>query len=235
MLSARWIALLLLMLSGCATAPPPPPPARTAQRTQAPPATQQRPEIVPAQVFIAAEPITVPPEVVVPRTVVAPPETAVVPAPSLPGPVPLILVPEPEANAPKREAPPESNVHGSKPAPVVVKPEPKGPEKVPEEASRKRIDRPPRPNHVEVADEDWQPAPGHPRYKPCSFLSYGGGPHGSEKLPPVWIRCSYRCGKYLVELFDVRGISGDECKKWANLRRAEEQARVFDGLSGKGR
>jgi hypothetical protein len=107
---------------------------------------------------------------------------------------------------------------------VIVSP-PKVPERDPEEASR--WDRPPRPNRVEV-EARWKTEPGQPRYQPCSFLSYGGGPHGAEHLPDVWIRCDYRCGRYRVILYDVRGKSGTECEKPRHIERADELAKNRD-------
>lgn len=107
----------------------------------------------------------------------------------------------------------------------------------PEKAARR--DRPPKPNRVEIADENWQPdTPNAPRYLPCSYAGRGGpGPSRPEKAPSDWVRCSYRCGRYEVELNDMRlpkpepGKTKDEqvtnlCEKW--IKRAEESARSYD-------
>jgi hypothetical protein len=106
----------------------------------------------------------------------------------------------------------------------------------PEEASR-RSDKPPKPNTATVFDYDWQPSEPHaPRYLPCTFAGGGGaGPSRPEKAPPDWIRCAYRCGRYQVELFDIRpSLDRDgkpesataTCAKF--LKRAEDYARNKD-------
>jgi len=108
----------------------------------------------------------------------------------------------------------------------------------PEEAARR--DRPPKPNEVTIADENWQPAyPNAPRYLPCRFAGYGGpGPFKPEKAPSDWIRCSYVCGRYAVRLNDIRQPKDENgkpkdpiviCQEWVNLKRAEEHARSTDG------
>ena len=109
----------------------------------------------------------------------------------------------------------------------------------PEEAARR--DRPPKPNVVAVADEDWQPAtPNAPRYLPCLYHGEGGpGSFRPEKAPSDWVRCAYRCGRYQVELNDMRRPKPDPsrkltkeealdefCRKW--IKRAEDSARNYD-------
>jgi hypothetical protein len=88
-------------------------------------------------------------------------------------------------------------------------------------------DRPPEPNKVRINNTNWKPAPGQPKDPPCSFE--GGGEPGR---PPGWLRCTYVCGKYWVELNDVFGSSTTDCEKSVHLgrakREAENWARVHD-------
>jgi len=145
---------------------------------------------------------------------------------------PLIIVHPPEV--PEKRASPETT---KPPVPVIVNP-PKVEEREPEEATR-RNDRPPKPNRVEIFEKDWQPAtPNAPRYLPCWYVGLGGsGPFRPEKAPSDWVRCSYRCGRYELELNDMRrpkpesGKTGEEqlkslCEQW--IKRAEDSARSYD-------
>jgi len=236
-------ALALLLLASCAASKPPPPkpppepPERTtAQPTQAPADTAQQPKIVQAQALLMGRPLVVPPEVVAPRTGALAPRTGVM-APETVGPAPvgkvppLMIVHPPEV--PEKPASPETT---KPPVPVIVNP-PKVDEREPEDAGRQ--DRPPKPNAVKIADPNWEPvAPDAPRYLPCSYEGLGGGgPFRTEKAPPDWARCTYRCGRYQVDLYDMRwpkpepGKTPSEqlktlCEKW--IQRAEEHARRFD-------
>ena len=55
---------------------------------------------------------------------------------------------------------------------------------------------------------------------------------------PEWIRCTYRCGRYEVRLYDVRPKIDEKtgkpkdaqtiCEELINLKRAEEHARSKD-------
>jgi hypothetical protein len=230
-------ALAFLLLASCATSPkatpaPTPPTVDASPMGTAASGPEQGPKIVQAQAMLLARPLALPPEVMVPRPTAVPPGASIAPAPGLGGPPPLIVVrpPEPPETPKRTTAPPEPL---NKPAPPVVVNPPEASERGPEYAAKR--DRPPKPNTVDVADSKWEPKPGQPRYRPCWFLSGGGGAHGADHLPDVWLRCSYRCGRYLVELHNVRGKSGTECEKPEYLKRAEEDARRFDKqLSGKG-
>jgi len=187
-----------------------------------------------------AEPVALPPEVVLaPRAgalaprmgTLAPEALGRVPVGEIP---PLIVVPPPEKpETPEQTRPPETT---SPPPPVIVNP-PKVDEREPEEATR-RGDRPPRPNVVNIR-KDWESSdPSAPRYRPCSFLGEGGeGPSKPEKAPTGWRRCAYRSGRYEVILYDVRpkqDPSGKEkkrsledvCEEW--IKRAEDHARSKD-------
>lgn len=79
--------------------------------------------------------------------------------------------------------------------------------------------RPPKPNKVRVEDDNWQPAPGEPPDPPCIYT--GASEPG---LQPGWVRCTYRCGKYLVELNDVWGDSAKDCLKSVHFERARREA-----------
>jgi hypothetical protein len=233
-------ALAALLLASCATAPKPspapPPPARTTvERAETARDSQQEPKIVPAQMVVIGQTMSLPPAAAAPRVTVVPPET-VMPVPSLGGPAPLIVVPRPPGEF--RELPERvPSAPSSKPAPpVVVHPEPVVPERESEEAVKK--ERPPQPNRVDV-NWDWQaPGPKAPRYRPCHLQGQGGpGPFKPEKAPSDWIRCTYVCGRYEVRLYDVRlkkdadGKPMDAtaiCKEWINLKRAEDHARSKD-------
>ena len=114
----------------------------------------------------------------------------------------------------------------------------------PEEAARR--DRPPKPNEVRIR-QDWRsPEPDADRYRPCQFRGYGGsGPFKPDKAPPAWIRCTYTCARYDVDLNDVRQKRDKDgklmdpqtiCEEWVNIKRAEEEARSFDAaLKAQGR
>ncbi len=147
---------------------------------------------------------------------------------------PLIIVRPPEVPETPEQRRPETT---KPPPPLIVNP-PRVDERESEEASRRK-DRPPKPNKVAVADEGWQPAkPNAPRYLPCRYHGEGGpGPFRPEKAPSDWVRCAYRCGRYQVELNDMRrptpepGKTEDEqlknlCEKW--IKRAEDSARNYD-------
>ena len=223
------VAVPLLLLASCATAPkpspaaPPHPPARaTAERPQPPAEPPREPKIVPAQAILA------------PRITVVPPGTTVAPMPGMGGPPPLIIVPPPPEEMPEAPAPEQAKP----PVPVIVNP-PEAPEREPEEAAKR--DKPPKPNKVDVADKNWKPPhPGVPRYRPCQFGGQGGpGPFKPERAPLDWIRCTYRCGRYRVELNDIRmrldehGKPTDAmnlCKEETSMKRAEAEARRLDDI-----
>jgi hypothetical protein len=148
---------------------------------------------------------------------------------------PLIIVRPPEVpETPNKPASPETT---KPPVPVIVNP-PTVDEREPEEATRWK-DKPPKPSKVFVLDKKWQPSePNAPRYLPCWYAGLGGdGPFRPEKAPSDWMRCSYRCGRYQVDLYDMRwpkpepDKTADEqlkslCEKW--IKRAEDQARRYD-------
>jgi len=149
---------------------------------------------------------------------------------------PLIIVQPPEVPEAAKEPPPPETT--KPPLPVIVNP-PKVDERETEEATRRK-DRPPKPNEVRIADPKWQPTePNAPRYLPCWHMGVGGsGASRPEKAPPEWIRCTYRCGRYEVRLYDVRPKIDEKtgkpkdaqaiCEEWINLKRAEEHARSKD-------
>jgi len=228
---------LVLVACACATAP--------TSRPVAPP-SPNHPEltVVKTQAFVPAGELTVPAPV----------------SPATPwtmsGPVPLLPVPESGwtdesgrpalREVPKQEASPEGQVPKPSPptpelkpaSPLIVKPEPpQVPEREPEKAGRRSTEKPRRPNEVFINEDDWKPVKGEPRYRPCIWKGTGGGAPGKDSsLPPVWLRCTYQCGRYEVILRDVRGKSEDECNTYSRLKRAESEARNFDdGLKAKGR
>jgi hypothetical protein len=149
---------------------------------------------------------------------------------------PLVIVNPPEVpETPNKPASPETT---KPPVPVIVNP-PKVPEREAEEAAKR--DKPPKPNKVDVADKNWKPPhPGVPRYRPCQFGGQGGpGPFKPERAPLDWIRCTYRCGRYRVELNDIRmrldehGKPTDamtRCKEETSMKRAESEARRLDDI-----
>jgi hypothetical protein len=149
---------------------------------------------------------------------------------------PLIIVRPPEV-----PETPETTPETTKPPPPVIVNPPEGGERETEEATRRK-DRPPKPNEVFVYDRKWRAhEPNAPRYLPCSYAGLGGsGAFRPEQAPSDWIRCSYRCGRYQVNLYDIRRpkpdarsdkTPGDEatkaiCEK--ALKRAEDHARRYD-------
>lgn len=98
------------------------------------------------------------------------------------------------------------------------------------EAAQRR--KPPRPALVTIPDPNWAPMPGQPSDPPC-FFTGSGGPGPSR--PPDWIRCTYRCGKYQVEFFDIWGSSSEDCEKWVHLERAAKEAEAWARVHDKGR
>ena len=106
-----------------------------------------------------------------------------------------------------------------------------------EEASKRTGDRkpsperPPRPNNVEIYEDDWKRELDEPRYRPCFWKGSGGAAPGNDSTAPlVWIRCTYQCGRYQVRLFDIRARTEAECNKYPHLKRAESEAKNFDDV-----
>jgi len=260
--SARALCLWLLTSVSCATAPPPGSgsgsladipkalPSRT--REPQPPTgrslhvSPQRGEVVETQAFIPAGEVAVP----------APLAGPVAPS-ALPGPFPLVEVPEdgwsdsgrsshpsevePQAKQEKRTpTPPSPPAPEDPPAPPLTdKPDPAATERTPEEAVRRAGGRKtapePRPPHVSVPDETWEPEPGQRWDGPCTWKGSGGpGSSRPENAPPDWVHCRYQCGKYQVELFDILGKSGADCNRPHLFKRAEELAKAFHKRRAKG-
>lgn len=94
----------------------------------------------------------------------------------------------------------------------------------------------PRPPKVEEFKEGWQPTPGEPPWRPCYWSGAGGpAPFKPKGAPDNIVRCTYRCGKYQVVLYDVPGKSENDCLHPDALKRAEKEAKNFHKTSGNGR
>jgi hypothetical protein len=108
------------------------------------------------------------------------------------------------------------------------------------EVAAARQPKPPRPNQVTIVDPTWKPDPAPDRSPgssgdrppPCELRGAGGT---GQSTQPGWLRCTYRCGKYEVTLFDVWGTSSDDCKKWVHLERARKEIESWTNAHGQGR
>ena len=79
-----------------------------------------------------------------------------------------------------------------------------------------RQDGPSKPNTVEIHDKN------APKDAPCTFEG-GGSKEGIEG----WVRCTYVCGRYVVNLYDVWGTSTKACEEPLQLQRARRLANTL--------